>query len=59
MINFKFPLQWLPQQPRTKRPGRARFQTNSISRAGDYLADEFRKLGAKECIIKLNLERSQ
>lgn len=55
-IKFQFPLQWLPQQPRTKRPERARFQTNSISRAGDMLADELRKLGASNCIISANLQ---
>ena len=44
------------QQPRTKNPQRARFQVSSVSRAGDYLADELRKLGAKECIISTNLQ---
>lgn len=56
MIKFKYPLQWLPQQPRTKRPKRARFQTKSISRAGDMLADELRKMGGKDCIISTNLQ---
>lgn len=55
-MKFEYPLQWLPQQPRTKKPERARFQVKSVSRAGDYLADELRKLGATNCIISTNLQ---
>lgn len=59
MIKFQFPLQWLPQQPRTKKPQWARFKTKSISRAGEMLADELRKF--QEMMIqykqiKINLE---
>ena len=56
MIKFQSPLQWLPQQPRTQKPERARFMTNSISRAGDMLSEELRKLGATDCIISTNLQ---
>ena len=55
-MKFQYPLQWLPQQPRTKNPERARFRTNSISRAGEMLADELRKLKGKDCIISTNLQ---
>lgn len=55
-MKFEYPLQWLPQQPRTKRPERARFGHHSISNAGVLLVDELRKLGAKNCIISTNLQ---
>jgi len=57
MIQFECPLQWLPQQPRTKYPRRSQFGNHSISKAGDYLADELRRLGAKEGIISSNLQQ--
>ena len=55
MTNFKTPLQWLPQQPRTKRPTRARFGKHSLSTAGIYIENELRLLKAKNCIISTNL----
>ncbi len=57
-INFQTPLQWLPQQPRTRRPERARFGNHSISLAGRYLVDELRLMGAKDCIISSNLQQT-
>jgi hypothetical protein len=57
MVSFEFPLQWLPQQARTKRPDRARFGNHSPSKAGDYLIDELQKLGAKNCVISSNLQQ--
>jgi hypothetical protein len=57
LVNFQFPLQWLPQQPRTKRPDRARFGNHSPSKAGDYLIHELQLLGAKNCIISSNLQQ--
>jgi hypothetical protein len=33
-MKFESPLQWLPQQPRTKKPTRARFGYHSLSNAG-------------------------
>ena len=57
MIRFEYPLQWLPQQPRTKRPNRARFGNHSPSKAGDYLINELNRLGAKNCIISSNLQQ--
>lgn len=57
MIRFEYPLQWLPQQPRTKRQQRARFGGHSPSKAGDYLIEELKRLGAKNCIISSNLEQ--
>ncbi len=56
-MKFEYPLQWLPQQPRTKRPQRARFGNHSVSLAGRYLFDELRKLGAKDLVISSNLRR--
>jgi len=55
MVNFEYPLQWLPQQPRTKNPTRARFGNHSPSKAGDYLVDELQRMGAKQCVISSNL----
>ena len=55
MVNFEYPLQWLPQQPRTKRTEHARFGNHSPSKAGDYLIDELQRLGAKQCVISSNL----
>jgi hypothetical protein len=57
MVSFEFPLQWLPQQPRTKRPERARFGNHSPSKAGDYLIAELYRLGAKNCVISSNLQQ--
>lgn len=57
MVKFEYPLQWLPQQPRTKRPERARFsEKHSASRAGDELVNELERLGAKKCVISSNLQ---
>lgn len=56
MTTFEYPLQWLPQQPRAKRPERARFGNHSISRAGDELVLELQRLGAKDIIISSNLK---
>lgn len=55
-INFEYPLQWTPQQQRTKKPTRARFGGHSISYAGDLLIDELRMLGAERCTISSNLQ---
>lgn len=55
-MKFKYPLQWLPQQPRTKRPARARFGNHSLSNAGYNIENELRLMGAKDCIISTNLQ---
>lgn len=55
-MKFEYPLQWLPQQPRTKSPKRSQFQITSVSRAGDELVEELKRLGAKEVIISSNLQ---
>jgi len=58
-IKFESPLQWLPQQPRTNRPERARFSSkHNISYAGRCLVDELRLMGAKDCVISSNLKRT-
>lgn len=59
MVNFEYPLQWLPQQPRTKNPQRARFGNHSASKAGDFLIDELERLGAKKCVISSNLQERE
>jgi len=56
-MKFEYPLQWLSQQPRTKRPQRARFGNRNIFLAGRYLFEELRKLGAKDLIISSNLQQ--
>lgn len=58
-MRFEYPLQWLPQQARTKNPARARFGNHSASRAGDKLVLELERLGAKQCVISSNLEQRQ
>jgi len=55
-MKFEYPMQWLPQQPRTKRPARARFGKHSLSSAGNFIENELRLLGAKNCIISTNLQ---
>lgn len=55
-MKFQYPLQWLPQQPRIKRPARARFGKHSLSSAGYIIENELRLLGAKNCIISTNLQ---
>ncbi len=55
-MKFEYPLQWLPQQPRTKRPTRARFGNHSLSNAGYNIENELRLMGAKDCIISTNLQ---
>lgn len=57
MIKFEYPLQWLPQQPRTKNPERARFGNHSAYKAGNYLVDELERLDAKNCVISSNLQQ--
>jgi hypothetical protein len=57
MVGFEFPLQWLPQQLRTKRPERARFGNHSPFKAGDYLIAELQRLGAKNFVISSNLQQ--
>lgn len=55
-MQFEYPLQWLPQQPRTKKQERARFGNHSPSKAGDYLIEELERLGGKSCIISSNMQ---
>ena len=55
-MKFEYPMQWLPQQLRTKRPARARFGKHSLSSAGYIIENELRLLGAKNCIISTNLQ---
>jgi hypothetical protein len=55
-MKFEYPLQWLPQQPRTKRPTRARFGNHSLSNAGGFIENELRLMGATNCIISTNLQ---
>jgi len=57
MVKFEYPLQWLPQQPRTKYRTFARFGNHSPSKAGDHLIDELKRLGAKNCLISSNLQQ--
>lgn len=54
-MRFEYPLQWLPQQKRTKNQQRARFGNHSASKAGKFLIDELERLGAKQCLITSNL----
>ncbi len=56
MVKFEYPLQWPPQQPRTKSPEMSRFKNKSISWTGNYLVDELRLLGAKNVVISTNLK---
>jgi len=56
-MKFEYPLQWLPQQPRTKRPQRARFGNHSVYGSGKELVDELQRLGAKNCLISSNLQQ--
>ncbi len=56
MISFEYPLQWLPQQPRSKYRERARFGNHSPSKAGNYLIAELERLGSKKCVISSNLQ---
>lgn len=58
-VIFESPLKWLPQQPRTKNPERARFGTHSISSTGNRLAHELELLGAKSIVITSNLKSRQ
>ena len=58
-MKFKYPLQWPPQQPRTKRPVRAIFGNHSVFKAGKYLSDEIKKLKATDVIISSNLQIKQ
>ncbi|MFB5623336.1 MAG: hypothetical protein ACE5RP_00245 [Nitrosopumilus sp.] len=55
MVTFEYPLKWLPQQQRTKRPDRARFGNHSASYAGKMLVDELIRLGARNAVITSNL----
>jgi len=55
-MKFEAPLQWLPQQPRTERPTRARFGNHSLSTAGIYIEHELKLMGATDCIISTNLQ---
>lgn len=57
MITYENPLQWLPQQPRTKRPERARFGNHSPYKAGSHLIEELRRLNAKKMVISSNLQQ--
>lgn len=56
-INFEYPLQWPPQQKRSKDPKRARFGNVSINKASQELFNEIRMLGAKEPVISTNLKQ--
>lgn len=55
MVSFEYPLKWLPQQPRNKLTERARFKSKSIFVAGNNLADELKRMNAKNCVITSNL----
>ena len=55
-VHFEFPLQWLPQQSRTKLPKRALFGNHNSFYAGERLVDELLRLGAKNVIISSNLQ---
>lgn len=54
-VHFEFPLQWLPQQPRTKNPRKPVSFRDDAYYNGLQLVNELRKLGAKNCIISSNL----
>lgn len=59
MVKFEFPLQWLPQQPRTKIRKIARFGKHNPSESGDHLINELIRLGAKHIVISSNLQMRQ
>ncbi|MFA5406688.1 MAG: hypothetical protein WC307_05015 [Candidatus Nanoarchaeia archaeon] len=54
-VHFEYPLQWLPQQPRTIKPKKPASFRDDAYYNGLQLVDELRKLGAKNCIISSNL----
>jgi len=56
MIKFQNPLQWLPQQPRTKNPKRANFGNHSVYKAVLQLQKELLLLKAKNIILSSNLQ---
>lgn len=51
------PLQWPPQQYRTKLPARSRFGDVTIHKASTELLNELRLLGAKNLVISTNLKQ--
>jgi hypothetical protein len=55
-VRFEYPLQWLPQQPRTKYPQTSRFGNHSPHSAGWELTNELKLLQAKNIIISSNLK---
>ena len=55
-MKYEYPLQWLPQQPRTKKPSLARFGKHTLYYTGNLIENELRLLGAKDCIISSNLQ---
>lgn len=58
-MKFEYPLQWLPQQPRTKNPKRANFGNHSLCAAGINLDRELKLLGAKNVILSSDLQTKQ
>lgn len=56
-MQFEYPLQWPPQQARTKHPKRSRFGNTSIDRASEELFNELKRLGAKDLVISTNLKQ--
>ena len=55
-MNFQYPLQWPPQQPRTKRPTRARFGNHSLMKVGEQIENELKLMGTTNCLISSNLQ---
>lgn len=56
-MQFEYPLQWPPQQPKTKAQQRSRFGNVSIYRASEELFRELELLGAKNLVISSNLQQ--
>lgn len=58
-MKFQYPLQWLPQQPRTKKQQRAKFGNRNSCRAGIELQRELGLLKAKNILISSDLQTKQ
>lgn len=56
-MQFEYPLQWPPQQSKTKNPKRSRFGNVSIHKASQELFNELKLLGAKDLVISTNLKQ--
>lgn len=58
-MKFKSPLQWLPQQQRTKIPKRSNFGNHSAYKSGLELEKELKLLNAKNVVLSSDLQTKQ